>query len=138
MMDQSLGRLDKFILAISLVGACVFGVLLWNENILISRLASNNPSLEPIGRIEFSRNDVRRRVNRSLMWHDLSSEEVVFDRDSIFTGENSETEISLGDGNTIQVGASSLVVIRRDGESQEQEMQPQVNLRSDPAPRIRD
>jgi hypothetical protein len=116
MLDESRERIDKFIDRFliwgSLVGAMVFGVLLLQEDLVMSYFLNINKSeFKEVGRIVKAKNDVRRRMGQSLTWYQVSTNEKLFERDSVFTGEESEIAFQILDGEEINLSSESLVVI---------------------------
>lgn len=65
-----------------------------------------------VGRFATARNDVRRRIHSGLTWSSVSSNDRVFDGDSIFTGDSSTASIELENGARLEVDPKSLVMIR--------------------------
>src|SRR5512137_1609881 len=69
---------------------------------------------EPIiGRVVLRYNDVRLRPGGQLAWGEVRSGAPVRDADALYAAPGSRACIGLEDGTTIELDASSLVVIRR-------------------------
>src|SRR5687767_13485824 len=68
--------------------------------------------LTPVGKFASSRNDVRRKVQSGFSWGNVSEADIVYEGDSVFTGDESEANIALDNGATLTVDSKSLVVIR--------------------------
>ncbi|MES2856424.1 MAG: FecR domain-containing protein [Bdellovibrionota bacterium] len=80
-------------------------------------------NLTAVGSFASSKNDVRRRVDAGMTWSNVNSTDVVYEGDSIFTGDSSETSIRLQNGTVLRVEPKSLVVIRTSGSKLEIDLQ---------------
>ncbi len=112
MPDERLSGFDKFILAASLLGAAILGAALYRDDLLVKHFANTVSNAKAIGTIVSSKNDVRRRLRQSLSWYSARGEDTLFERDSLFTGEDSEVEIRIGSNVGLSLGANSLVVLQ--------------------------
>lgn len=64
-----------------------------------------------VGIISVHSNDVRQKSSRELVWSAVVPKSEIFNRDRIFTGENSRAVIQLESGASLVVNPNSLVVI---------------------------
>src|SRR5438552_9871808 len=81
---------------------------------IFSDLGAPRPaSGSAIGIVIRRANDVRRRYESSLVWSRLDSGDPVYDRDTVYVPEDSLATIRLEDGSTLDIDASSLVVLHR-------------------------
>lgn len=92
------------VFAASVALACLF--FLANDHILLNR--GQNPS-EKIGKIDRIEKDVRQKSAHLFSWKNLRGPNSLHLGDSIFTGEQSETEITLDSGDRVTLGPNSLV-----------------------------
>lgn len=80
-------------------------------------------NLTPVGKFDLSRNDVRRRVDSGLTWNNVTTPDIVYEGDSVFTGDGSEATVVLDNGAVIKIDPKSLVVIRTRGNKTEIDLQ---------------
>ena len=66
-----------------------------------------------LGKIQKCDLRVRRKTNQSYIWSNAEPNESLFLRDSIQTGQQSSALVELSDGNQIELGENSLIVIDR-------------------------
>jgi hypothetical protein len=100
------------LLAGSLFGALVTAFLLYNDRILIKMFVRRDANAVQIGKIVNYDGDVRRRMSQSLTWLDAQSGEELFERDSLFTGSESKTDILMDRYGQISIDSDSLIVLR--------------------------
>ena len=79
-------------------------------------LGRKNTEMKPVGQVIASKKDVRRRIESGFTWSSISPADEVYEGDSIFTGEDSETSIDLDNGNRLKIDPRSLIVIRTQGD----------------------
>ena len=73
------------------------GYCLVNDQLIDSYFFNQQSrDLKPIGKVLTAKNDVRRRMGQSLLWYNLNSEDTLYERDSIFSGPESEMQVNLG------------------------------------------
>lgn len=70
-----------------------------------------------IGRIVEMRNDVRKRPANSLTWAQVQPNDVIYQGESILTGENSTLQLDLSDRGEVFIEPQSLIVFRDAGQS---------------------
>lgn len=107
-MALKFNRTDKSILLFSLAIVIVFSFFLYDDSFLFQNRESKNAK---IGTIKTAENDVRLRASDSFTWNSAKKAEVVFERDSVFTGKRSQTQITLVDGSKIFLNENSLVTL---------------------------
>lgn len=107
-MSLKFNRTDKAILLLSITIICVFSYFLYDDSFLFKSRESKNAK---IGFIKQTDKDVRLRASDSFTWNAARKTEVVFERDSVFTGKNSHTQIDLIDGSKIILNENSLVTL---------------------------
>ncbi len=107
-MKFKFNKVDKLILFISLAVVIVFSYFLYDDSFLFHDRQSNNSK---IGNIKTAENDVRLRASDSFTWNSAKKSEIVFERDSVFTGKKSQTQIDLIDGSKIFLNENSLVTL---------------------------
>lgn len=108
---NTLNWVDKSLVGLSLLGSSLFTYLLINSQEVLVHFMPVQEGAKVIGFVEVANNDVRRRLKQSLLWYDVSSEETLYEMDSIFTGENSETYIRLNGDVGFRMGSNSMVVL---------------------------
>lgn len=108
-----LGRVDRSVLAGSIIAILGSTSLIVQDRLLREWSGYRVDNREPIGQIVIAEQDVRRRVGNSMSWFPAFEEEVLFENDSIFTGENSGVNVRFKEGLTIDVASNSLVILRR-------------------------
>ncbi len=107
-MPLKFNRTDKAILILAIAIMCVFSYFLYDDSFLFQNRESRNAK---IGFINLAENDVRLRASDSFTWNTARKSEVVFERDSVFTGKHSQTQINLVDGSKIFLNENSLVTL---------------------------
>lgn len=115
MLIKRLEKSDWFLISLSIVGSCVFGYAIWDESWVLRHFIVERVGSQVIGKITTSSNDVRRRLSRSITWHDAGHSEALYEKDSIFTGEMSEADILLVNKQSFHLSSNSMVIIRSDG-----------------------
>ena len=110
---QSFEKTDRKILGIALVVLLLSTLLLWQDAWIYRIIQSRHFKAEKIGEVTVLKNDVRRRFEVALSWLPLSNKNDVYQGDSVFTGDNSNVEITTISGEVITIAANSLVVINR-------------------------
>lgn len=112
---QTENRFDRLLMTFSILGAVMFGTALWNDDWLINHFIGRVNSGEAIGEVLSAKNDARRRTNRSLTWLQAHKNEKLFERDTIFTGKESEINIKIGKENKLTLQENSLIVLQTQG-----------------------
>lgn len=102
---------DKLMLALSFFGATFIAVLIWREDLLLRYFIPAQRGTSEIGEILQVKNDARRRMRESLTWYPAQSNEILFENDSLFTGDQSEIEFKLNSVGGISVNPNSLIVL---------------------------
>ncbi len=101
-------HLEKWILATALFGIAAVAY------VMVMDPFSANPTFQKtmaVGKLTSHVNDVRRRSDSELSWSQIPNQDKVFNRDHIFTGENSKAEIDLDSGVSLSMNANSMIVI---------------------------
>jgi hypothetical protein len=112
MPAKRLGLLDKILLLISLVGAISVGYVLLHEDVIIQNLLRRQAGDHKIGKIVRIKNDARTRRNESLTWYPALSNENLFERDSLFTGAESEIDFIIDKKQSIHLNSNCLLVLQ--------------------------
>lgn len=107
-MILKFNKLDRSILFLSVAIVIVFSYFLYDDSFLFQDRESKNAK---IGNIKDAENDVRLRASDSFTWNAAKKAEIVFERDSVFTGKRSQTQIDLIDGSRIFLNENSLVTL---------------------------
>ncbi|MBK7961890.1 MAG: FecR domain-containing protein [Bdellovibrionales bacterium] len=108
-MIEKVSRTERAILLIACSLLVIFSYLLFDDSLLVSRTTSN--SEKALGEIYFVQNDVRRKSEGDFSWLPSVTKEKVFASDSLFTGDNSEASIELGDGTIVHIKPNSLIAL---------------------------
>ena len=66
---------------------------------------------QPAGKVEKAGENVRKQIKESLVWRDVSRDDLLFENDRIMTADQGNAEISLTDGGGIVMGPNTLVQI---------------------------
>ncbi len=110
-MRESRG-FESLVVGLAGVGLAASCTLIFDDALLAKLLFRNEIiQTSKIGTVTKSRSDVRRRVVQNLAWLPLADKTSVFEGDSIFTGQQSEAEISLEAGGKVFISANSMVVL---------------------------
>ncbi len=112
--NDRLNWVDRTLVVLSVMGSLFFSYLLLNSQDLISHFLPVQEGAKIIGFVEVANNDVRRRLKQSLLWYDVGSDEALYEKDAIFTGDNSETYIRLNGDVGFHMGANSMVVLSQE------------------------
>jgi FecR protein. len=108
-------RTEKIIFAVSVVALLLFSYFLYDDSLLFPK--SNSGTMELVGSVSISQNDVRRKGADSFSWIPASKKDEVFQNDAIFTGDDSQASIQLKDGTVIKLDPNSLVTLNlKDGQ----------------------
>jgi hypothetical protein len=97
--------MDKALLTAGAIGICVCIYLLFFEH----DFAGSENSASAIGQVTFKAKDTRQKSSKSFDWGQLKERQNIFVGDSIYSGEESQVEVGMKSGGTVQVGANSLV-----------------------------
>lgn len=111
MFESKLSPIDRILVGVSLLGALTTAYCLYDEHIVLRHFLPVQEGKQSIGVVEIATNDVRRRLSSSLLWYGVSEDEVVYERDSIFTGPDSETWIRFSEDVGFKMGPNSLVIL---------------------------
>ncbi|KHD88181.1 MAG: hypothetical protein OM95_10465 [Bdellovibrio sp. ArHS] len=103
------GQTEKFIFFGALILLMAFSYFLYDDSLLFPK--ANHGKLELIGDVATSQNDVRRKNLDTFSWLPASRKDVVYQNDSIFTGDRSEATIRLQDGTQIRIEPNSLITL---------------------------
>jgi hypothetical protein len=107
-MTNGFQKLEKKILILAATCFVVFSYFLYDDSLL--DFDSNTGDLQKIGVISLKSNDVRQKYSKQYIWRKSSKNSAVHQGDSVFTGENSESQIELLDGSKMTIHENSLVV----------------------------
>lgn len=103
------GSTEKTILSTAIITLIAFSYFLYDDSLLFSK--SKKSKSELIGNFTVSQNDVRKKNFDAFSWLPANNKEQVFQKDSIFTGDESNAKIQLSDGSIIAVEPNSLVTL---------------------------
>lgn len=103
---KKLSRIDRAILLGAIFALLMLSYLLYDDSILFEKISRND---KPIGTILKAQNDVRRKSSNNFVWLPGTQKDELYNRDSIFTGDQSQATITLNDGSLIQIQENSLV-----------------------------
>jgi hypothetical protein len=114
-------KVDSIILAIASLMLFISVFMLFADGVLFG--GDDYSNLTKVGKFEVSKNDVRRRVDSGMTWGNASKNDIVFEGDSVFTGDSSEATVTLDNGTVLKIDPKSLVVIRTRGKNLEIDLQ---------------
>lgn len=100
---------ERAILGAALAALLVFSYLLYDDSLLFGQAETSH--LQEVGSITRIDNDVRRKNQTNFTWLPASNSQVVFQNDSIFTGDRSQAVITLADGTNLTIEPNSLITI---------------------------
>ncbi len=66
---------------------------------------------EVVGEILYAENNVKRQLGNEVMWEPIDKTALVYSKDSVRTGKDSNAAIKLSDSTIIEVGENSLIVL---------------------------
>lgn len=99
--------------AVLLLLVCSY--FLYDDSLLFSSQSRSKNEL--IGSVSDSYNDVRRKNSDNFSWLPASQKDQVYQKDSIFTGDQSKAVIKLKDGSLIEIQPNSLITLNlKDGQ----------------------
>ena len=84
---------------------------------------SNSGDNTQIGFVSKMKNNVRRKFDSGMIWHDTREKEILFENDWVYTGENSVVTIAFDDGGELTLDPNSLVVLTRNRGKMKLELQ---------------
>ena len=105
-MLKNFNSFDRRLLLIAILFFVVFTYLSIDDRFLTNLSSSRG---EKIGRIQIKQNDVRLKSNSDFRYLSARKKAVIYKGDSIFTGPNSKVQITLANGDTIEIQENSLV-----------------------------
>lgn len=135
MLDERLGLWDRIMLLGSFLGVVLFSFALAREDWLV-RFMRGKQSGKVLGYSMAAKEDVRRRLGTSLTWYPVQEKDEIFERDSIFTGPDSELSLAFLNKQTLQLGANTLVVLRSQGDEVLLDLQLGSVVSYAPAPQV--
>lgn len=103
------GRTERIIFSIALLMLVAFSYFLYDDSLLFS--GRNGYDMNMIGDVALSQNDVRRKNLDTFSWLPAQKTDVIYENDSIYTGERSEAIINLAGGGQIRVQPNSLITL---------------------------
>ncbi len=103
------GRTEKTIFVCAVLLLLAFSYFLYDDSLLFPK--HQNGSLELIGDVSNSQNDVRRKNLDTFSWLPAAKKDKIFQNDSIYTGERSEATVRLQDGTLIRIQPNSLITL---------------------------
>jgi hypothetical protein len=110
-------KFDRFLIGGAAVILLLSTFLIVEDSWLFSLLSTSDKDLTRIGQVRSAVNDVRRRHNIAFSWLPLSDKTLVYQGDSIFTGDRSEAIVFTEKGEKISIAPNSLVVINAQTDS---------------------
>ena len=117
MRSSSIGFIEIILLASGLIFSLSSGIMLWNERYLTEFLIVNAYGAKEIGSVRTMTNDARRRISSELTWMPIGSDQKLFERDSIFTGNDSTVLLEAFSSDLIEIQQNTLIVISRSQDS---------------------
>jgi hypothetical protein len=105
---------DYVILSLSLIGLILSSIpLLFEKEFNQFLEAKNHRSLQPkIGQIALAKNDIRNKQMGSYQWTKVIENQEVSLGDSIFTGPESLSRVTISSGGELEIGENSMVTFR--------------------------
>ena len=90
-------KLTDYLFILSGFLLSTLAVVIWSSPTLMSMLTKPKTEIENevIGTVKYTMNDTRRRHSGSLSWYPIQEKEVLYQNDTLFTGESSSAEIIL-------------------------------------------
>ncbi len=110
---KTLRRTDRVIIALAVLVTIVCSFFLINDDYL-SPFSDEDKSKPLMGVISYKLNDSRHKSSSSMMWINSRKKQNVRLGDSIFTGEESQTQVTLSKGGEVNMGQNTLVVFNQD------------------------
>lgn len=103
--------MDRLLAALSLCGLLLFATLLISDDFHRLVFGGSNQGLNGriVGKISEATNDIRRRSASTHAWDKARMDESIRLGDSVFTGEDSRSEIELAEGGKVFLDSNSLV-----------------------------
>lgn len=108
---NNLSRTDKILLVFLNIITAMMLYLLNNEKLLITQ---SEEQLPQIGKFTIAKNDVRRKGYSSFAWLPSSNKDIIHEKDSLFTGDNSQAQIDFTDGGILYVDSNSLIILSQE------------------------
>lgn len=117
--DQSepTGSQDKYIFIVSTIGMLTAAMFLISDNLYNSVFPSaasmRKSKLPAIGVVSVAENDIRLKNKGDIGWKKSMQNEPVRVGDSLFTGQNSRSQVALNDGGTVTLDQNSMVTFAK-------------------------
>lgn len=106
---NNLRRTEKILFSLALAALLVFSYFMYDDSLLFPSLEKSD--LPQVGKIYETSNDVRRKNYDTFAWIPANNSTLVYQQDSIFTGDSSSAQIQLNDGTLISVKPNSLITL---------------------------
>lgn len=106
-------KADRIVICLSLIGLIVASLFLFNEDLynrFIGGSTEENTSRTLMGVVTEKINDTRFKSSFKIEWVNAKKKQNVRAGDSLFTGNNSRSQVSLTDGNAMTLDQNTLVV----------------------------
>lgn len=104
---------EKLLFSISALLLVLSSYLLYDDSLLFSRGLHTN--LQQVGSLTKLSNDVRRKTIEDFSWLPIRNQDVVYLKDSLFTGSSSSAILQLTDGTQLRISSNSLITLNMDG-----------------------
>lgn len=101
--------IDVLILGMALVALVTSVFLIFEDGYLLNNNVDDD--LISVGRVSQKMNDVRRRLEVGFAWRSIKREDIVYEGDSLFTGDDSTATVDLDQGGQLLIDPKSLVVV---------------------------
>ncbi|MAV90267.1 MAG: hypothetical protein CL676_02525 [Bdellovibrionaceae bacterium] len=109
---KTLRRTDRVIIALAVLVAIVCAFFLINDDYL-SPFSDEDTSKPLMGVISYKLNDIRHKSSSSMTWINARKKQNIRLGDSVFTGEDSQSQVVLKEGGEVNMGQNSLVVFNK-------------------------
>ena len=106
-MSQPINKSDRPILALCCICILLCSYMLTDIQFFFG--SSDNSKEISIGNISLVTSDVRHKSKSDYFWKDINLKSKISKGDSIFTGNNSSSEVTLKDGKVLKISQNSLV-----------------------------
>lgn len=107
-----MNRVEKQLFMICAAVALLFTYFLYDDSLLFPPENSSHQKL--VGQMKTYSNDVRRKSLESFLWRPVIKEQNLYQKDSLFTGDSSQAEITLYDGSVLQIKENTLITLNFD------------------------
>jgi hypothetical protein len=114
-VEKLLKDRDRILRGLCLIGLVITGLLLWSDTafqVLFENVPLRTKS-QALGQIFMVKNDTRHKYSGLFKWEQANSNQDIHLGDSLFTGNESESQVLFNDGQKIDIHQNSMITFTK-------------------------